>query len=125
MSAKPWCYLDAPDLDRLDMASILVREALDTPYLVGSVLTTSDHRDVDIRVILPDKRYRRLFERPARDPLRHLVQVAITDHYVKATGLRVDFQIQSMSAANSKLADGSPRYPGVRHPLGMYPEDPR
>lgn len=121
MGANPWCYLDAPDLDRLDMASILVREALDTPYLVGSALTTPDHRDVDIRVILPDKDYRRLFERPHRDPLRHLVQVAITEHYVRATGLRIDFQIQSMTAANSKLTDGTPRYPGPRHPLGIYP----
>lgn len=123
MSDKPWCYLDAPDLDRLDMASILVREALDTPYLVGSCLTTPDHRDVDIRVILDDKRYRRLFERPVRDPLRHLVQVAITEHYVKATGLRIDFQIQSRTAANATLADGSPRHPGPCHPLGIYPHE--
>ena len=113
MSAKPWCYLDAPDLDRLDLASLLVREALDTPYLVGSCLERPDYRDVDIRVILDDKRYRRLFERPARDPLRHLIQVAITEHYVKATGLRIDFQIQSRTAAA--------KYPGVRHPLGIYP----
>ncbi|MBT9255360.1 hypothetical protein KMZ30_07215 [Phycicoccus sp. KQZ13P-1] len=120
MGANPWCYLDAPDLDRLDMASILVREAVGQPYLVGSVLTTPDHRDVDIRVILDDKRYRRLFEKAGRDALRHLVQVAITEHYVKATGLRIDFQIQSMSAANDTLADGSPRHPGPRHPLGMY-----
>ena len=126
MADNPWCHLDAPDLDRLDLASICVREVFDaTPYLVGSALITPEYRDVDIRVILSDHRYRAWFEtrtdHPARDPLCHLVQVAITEHYVKATGLRIDFQVQSMSHANSTLADGSPRYPGRRHPLGIYP----
>ncbi len=116
MSAKPWCYLDAPTLDRLDLASVLVRHTLDTPYLVGSCLDRDDYRDVDIRVILDDKRYRQLFGDPAkgRDALRHLIQVALTDHYVKATGLRIDFQIQQRTAANVK-------YPSQRHPLGVYP----
>lgn len=117
MSANPWCHLDAPDLDRLDLASILVCEALDTPpYLVGSCLDRPDFRDVDIRVILADEHYERLFERPAKDPLRHLLQVAITEHYVRATGLRIDFQIQKRSTANAQHP-GSAR----RHPLGIYP----
>lgn len=113
MAAKPWCHLDAPDLDRLDLASLVVAEALATPYLVGSCLDRPDYRDVDIRVILDDKQHRRLFERPHRDPLRHLVQVAITEHYVRATGLRIDFQIQSRAAAA--------KHTGPRHPLGIYP----
>jgi hypothetical protein len=120
MADNPWCYLDAPDLDRLDLASFLVRKALDTPYLVGSVLATPEHRDVDIRCILSDEHYDRLFGVPPghRDALRHLLQVAITEHYVRATGLRIDFQIQRMTEAN----DG--RYPNSpRHPLGVYPED--
>jgi hypothetical protein len=114
VSADRWCFLDAPDLDRLDLASLLVREALGTPYLVGSCLTSSDFRDVDIRVILADKRFRRLFGTGGRDALRHVVQVAMTEHYQRATGLRIDFQVQSMTSANSG------RYPGPRHPLGMY-----
>lgn len=115
MSDNPWSYLDAPDLDRLDLASIPVHEWLDTPYLVGSCLTTPDYRDVDIRVILFDDRFDELFKRPTSDPLRHLIQVAITEHYVKATGLRIDFQIQRMTDANKAYPDGN------RHPLGIYP----
>ena len=119
----PWSYLDAPDLDRLDLASILVREALDTPYLVGSCLTRPDYRDVDIRVILFDERYDQLFPvlPPQRTTLLHVLQRAFTEHYVAMTGLRIDFQIQRMSDAND-------RYPtGNRHPLGTYenPEEAR
>lgn len=117
MSATPWCYLDAPDLDRLDLASVIVRQALDTPYLVGSCLERPDYRDVDIRIVLDDKRYRRLFGTAGhRDPLRHLLQVAITEHYVRATGLRIDFQIQQRSRANEMYPQA-----GGRHPLGIYP----
>lgn len=118
MSRTPWCYIDAPDLDRLDLASVLVHSVLDTPYLVGSCLLRADYRDIDIRVILDDKRFDQLFPgHPHRNPLRHLVQVAITDHYVTATGLdNIDFQIQRFTDANEK-------YPtGARHPLGSYPE---
>ncbi len=119
MSANPWCFLDAPDLDRLDLASILVCDVLDTPYLVGSCLTRADYRDIDIRVILADDRFDALFpgHAPHHNPLRHLIQVALTEHYVAATRLtRIDFQIQRMTDANEK-------YPtGTRHPLGLYPE---
>lgn len=42
-------------MHRLDLACRVVREAFDsTPYLVGSVLTGNDWRDVDVRVMLPD-----------------------------------------------------------------------
>ncbi|MFF0816609.1 hypothetical protein ACFYVR_15880 [Rhodococcus sp. NPDC003318] len=114
MSESPWCYLDAPALTDLDLASVLVCEILDTPYLVGSCLDRPDYRDVDIRVILDDARFDALFPRPALDPLRHLIEKALTEHYVTATGLRIDFQIQRQTEANAK-------YPGVRHPLGVYP----
>jgi len=118
MSSAPWCHLDAPDLDRLDLASVLVCEVLDTPYLVGSCLERPDYRDVDIRVVLDDERFAELFTRPYphHDPLRHLIQAAISEHYVKATGLRIDFQIQQRSWANEKYPSA-----GGRHPLGIYP----
>lgn len=118
MSANPWCHLDAPDLDRLDLASIMVAQALDTPYLVGSCLKRPDYRDVDIRVVLADEHYDRLFGPPPihRDALRHLIQAAISEHYVKATGLRIDFQIQRRTEANEQH-----RGKGYIHPLGIYP----
>ena len=116
MSANPWCYLDAPSLTDLDLASILVREVIGTPYLVGSCLVRPDFRDVDIRVILDDARYDALFPRPHEDPLRHLIEKALTEHYVAATKLRIDFQIQRRTDAQ--------RHSGYRHPLGIYPHAP-
>ncbi|QDQ93694.1 hypothetical protein FND50_25020 [Rhodococcus sp. WB9] len=114
MAQKPWCYLDVPALTKPDLASVLVREVLDeSPYLVGSCLERADYRDVDIRVLLDDERYDALFPRPGSDPLRHLIEDRLTDHYVAMTGLRVDFQIQRQSNANEK-------YRGVRHPLALY-----
>lgn len=116
MAENPWCHLDAPDLTRLDLASVVVHDWLDTPYLVGSCLERPDYRDVDVRVILFDERYDALFPERSPHPLRHLVEVAVTDHYVRATGLRIDFQIQRMTDANKKYSG-----PGRRHPLGIYP----
>lgn len=114
MSKNPWCHLDAPMLTKLDLASVLIREIFeDTPYLVGSCMTRPDYRDVDVRIILTDERFDALFPRPHADPLRHFNENAITDYYVNATGLRIDFQIQRQTEANAK-------YPGVRHPLGLY-----
>ena len=114
MSDVPWCYLDAPDLNRLDLAAVLIEEVIGTPYLVGSALTKPDHRDVDVRVIMIDQaRFDGLFPRGMHDPLRHVLEVYFTDHLVRHTGLRIDFQIQDMETAN--------RYEGVRHPLGIYP----
>lgn len=106
-------FLDAPDLTRLDLAAVLIHECLDTPYLVGSALVKPDYRDVDVRCILFDKRYRKLFPRGAHDPLRHVLEVYFTEHLVRATGLRIDFQIQQMTTANW-------RYDGARYPLGLY-----
>ena len=114
MSKTPWTYLDAPDMSRLDLASVLVNDTIGVPYLVGSCLERADYRDVDIRVILTDKDFKRLFGGRLPHPLRHLIEVAITDHYIKATGLRIDFQIQRMTTANKQ-------YAGRRHPLGIYP----
>jgi hypothetical protein len=121
MAETTWCHLDAPVLDRLDLASVIVHRWLDTPYLVGSCLRRPDYRDVDIRVILPDERYDQLFgvKPPYKDALRHLLQATISEHYVKATGLRIDFQIQRRTDANAKYPE-----PGYRHPLGIYPYPP-
>ena len=114
MSKDPMCYLDAPDLTRLDLAAVLVDEVLGhLPYLVGSVLTTPDYRDVDVRAIMPDDRFDELFKGVGRDSLRDLIEVALSEHFVRNTGLNVDFQIQRRT--------DSQKYEGARHPLGLYP----
>lgn len=110
---RPWCYLGAPELDRLDHASMIVAEALDTPYLVGSVLQRPDFRDVDVRVVLDDDEYARLFPGPGTrrtDPLWSLMCASVTEYLSRLTGLPIDFQVQDRTHAAT--------FSGPLHPLG-------
>ena len=105
--------MSPPDFRRLDWACVPIRNAFRTPpYLVGSVLTRPDYRDIDIRLILDDDEVERMFP---TDAVRLLLNVALSDLIAKAANVRapVDFQIQSMSEANV------PEHGGVRNPLGI------
>ena len=84
---------------------------LDMPYLVGSALTTKDYRDVDVRLIVHDDRFKALAEMVDL-PRLHL---ALSLWGQKATGLPIDFQLQSMTDANV------PEH-GRRQPIGMRAE---
>jgi len=84
------------------------------PYLVGSALTTADHRDVDVRLMLDDGTV---------DALSEVVNLADLDLCVslwgqRVTGLPVDFQVQGTEAANAE-------FHGRRHPLGLRPRQQR
>lgn len=116
-------YLSPPDMHRLDWACQPIRRAFGTPpYLVGSVLTRPDFRDIDIRLILDDEAVERMFGNgafgvhEAGDPgaVRLLLNIALSDLITKAASppAPIDFQIQSMSEANV------PEH-GMRNPLGM------
>lgn len=112
-----WCYLTAPQLDRLDHASLIVTRALGNCYLVGSVLERPDYRDVDVRVIMDDERYSELFEGPGTrrtDPLWSLMCASVTEYLTRLTELPIDFQIQNQTYANEAFG-------AQRHPLGIYP----
>lgn len=105
-------YLSPPDFLRLDWACAPIRSAFGTPpYLVGSVLTRPDYRDIDIRLILDDEQAQRMFP---TDGVRLLFNVALSDLIAKAAGVHapIDFQIQSMTEANV------PEH-GARNPLGI------
>lgn len=105
-------YLSPPDFRRLDWACAPIRQAFGTPpYLVGSVLTRPDYRDIDIRLILGDDVVERMFP---TDGVRLLLNVALSDLISRAANVRapIDFQIQSMTEANV------PEH-GVRNPLGI------
>lgn len=105
-------YLSPPDFHRLDWACRPIGIAFDTPpYLVGSVLTRPDYRDIDLRLILDDT----TFERLGNDQVRQLLNIALSDLIANAAGQSrpIDFQIQSMTEANV------PEH-GRRHPMG-YP----
>ena len=111
---KKHCYLGAPEVFSLGHICAFVSKAFggDVCYLVGSALEKPDFRDVDVRLIMRDKKWRTLFG-DAQDgqilPFWSLINTAISEYISKRTGLRIDFQIQSMSQANGKLHGGKRR----------------
>ncbi len=110
MSARA-TFLSPPDLYRLDWACRPIRLAFDTPpYLVGSALTRPNFRDIDLRLILDDKRFKKLVG--GSGDLLLLLNIALSDLVTSAAGQRVpiDFQIQCRTEAN--------RIAGKRVPMG-------
>ena len=88
-------------------------------YMVGSVLKSPKFRDVDLRVILEDEDYERMFPKVERKPhsgerhpLLALLNCSISEWLQARTGLPIDFQIQKQSEANKE-------YQGDRYPLGI------
>lgn len=106
------CYLSTYDLANLNDACIPLRTCGYGAYLVGSALTDAAHRDVDVRVILPDEEFDRRFG-DSRE-FWSIVCRGIAAHLTKVTGLPIDFQIQRETEANEKFPD-----PGKRNPLGI------
>ena len=115
-------YLGMPAAHNLDHAMLVIDKAFECmSYLVGSATETSEYRDVDIRMIMPDEKYEALFgDIPSNlSAFWSLLTVTISEYLQKRTGLPIDFQIQKMSDANKK-------YPtGVRIPLGNFVNDKR
>jgi hypothetical protein len=107
-------YLGPAEIFRLDLACKPIVDAFGRPpYLVGSVNDRADFRDVDVRLILPDKLYRKLYRGKRGNRVRILTGLALTAYLREATGLPVDFQIQQQTAANK-------HHPGTgRNPLGL------
>lgn len=107
-------YLTQSGIRLLDDWGVNLRRMFgEVPYLVGSALTTAEHRDVDVRLMMDDE----LVERLAR-----LVNLADLDLCVslwgqQVTGLPIDFQVQGTLAANAEPH-------GRRHPLGIQPSVP-
>lgn len=92
-----------------------VREAFDSDgaagmYLVGSATTGGPHRDVDVRMMLPDERFATLTE--GRPQQLEALNVAMTVWGQRATGLPIDFQFQDHTDTNSE-------HSGRRHAIGL------
>lgn len=107
-----------PGSMKLDQWARQVRDAFgEAPYLVGSATTTKDWRDVDVRLMLDDDQFYRLFPGITRPWWAHpgwsLLCTALSEHAKAVTGLPVDFQIQSVSHANATYPEG------IRHPLAL------
>lgn len=116
--SKPIDYLTVEQRFRLDEACRVFRESFDYGvYLVGSVMKRADFRDVDVRAIVADETFAKLYpnadpENPARDPYWSLSMAALSLYLRESTGLPIDFQVQQMTAANEE-------FPFPRNALGF------
>src|SRR5690242_8007878 len=105
-------YLGPAQHLRLDVACAPIRDAFDNaPMLVGSVLERPDFRDVDVRLMVDDDEYERMFGDVANDPRAAmralLINSALSDWLAHTTGLPVDFQFQPVS--QTRQYDSRPR----------------
>lgn len=112
-------YLPAPHAFLLNQACLAVNEGFGgiCCYLVGSCLYGRDYRDVDVRCILEDEHFDRLFPKAASNPQHHplwsIMCTSIALMLKEQTGLPVDFQIQRQTQANEK-------FHGHRDALGIF-----
>lgn len=113
-SVRSASYLTVPQFHRLNWACQPIRQAFGvTPFLVGSVQTRPDYRDVDLR--LPMGRNERwhgtefIIEETA---ILLLVNIAISELLRQQTGLPIDFQLQPLDEWESY--DTS-----LRNPMGV------
>ncbi len=124
-------YLPVPQKFNLALACNAIFECFGRNlgvYLVGSSLERRDYRDVDVRCILDDAEFDRLFPTlvpngdkvptPQLDATWSLICASISLWLQKHSDLPVDFQIQRMTQANIE-------YEGKkRSALGLYYADP-
>ena len=103
------CYLGPVQRYRLEAAVAPINEAFDSmAYLVGSCLTRPDYRDVDVRLILDDADFIRLFgadldqAHGRATALWTSLAVTYSRDLSALTGLDIDFQIQAVTPANAK-----------------------
>ncbi len=107
MAGKKPHYLTAHPYLALNRAVEPIYDGLPTLgiYLVGSVLERPDFRDVDVRAIMMDEDYDRMFPGgdggTDSDAFWSLLCIGIGAYLSQATGLPIDFQIQRMTEANA------------------------
>lgn len=116
MGANRASWLTVPQQNRLNAACLDITRVFggNCPYLVGSVLERVDYHDVDVRLMLPDKTFERMFSN--RWWLLK-ANAAISEQLERATGLPIDFQFQDTTKANEEFR-------GYRHALGMLLDKP-
>lgn len=108
-------YLPAPHYFDLNLACVPLLAAFDGGvYLVGSCLERPDYRDVDVRAIVSDHEWVRLFgsDHGACSALWSVLCASVSLWLTSRSDLPIDFQVQRQSDANA-------RYPGARSALGI------
>src|SRR5690348_5272200 len=117
-------YVGAPEIFHLNVLCQVINQAFGDDgygcYLVGSSLHKRDYRDVDVRYIMQDEHYDRLFPNSTKNQQLNafwsLTCAAISEWLSKRSGLPIDFQIQKQSDANNE-------YPSRENPrsyLGLF-----
>src|SRR5262252_6924687 len=98
-----------PHMTLLDTWGFSLYRAFDhMPYLVGSSIRGKEWRDVDVRIMLPDEEWVRLFgETIDRYPRRMIGPWAVICTAISVWGrewtrLPIDFQFQTMAEGNKE-----------------------
>ncbi len=96
------------------------------PSLVGSALARKDPRDIDVRIVLDDERYRalvgRLDECDRVGTRWAMLCAAFSALGRQVTGLPIDFQLKTAAAATPEA--GYPRLPFGTSPAWQEGYDP-
>lgn len=116
-------YIGAPATFALELACKHLNRAFPGRcYVVGSVLQGPGHRDVDVRLMMNDEEFMKLFpdvhnlQGTWEFDTRWLLMTVQTSQWLsQQTGLNIDFQFQPSSWGNSQ--HGGPNKP--RHPVGL------
>jgi hypothetical protein len=114
-------FIGAPEFYNLNAACLLVTEAFRNisygVFHVGSSIERRDYRDVDVRCIMADDDFERFFAAKRggwSNALWSLICTSISSWLKERTGLPIDFQIQSMTEANTDYPNGH------RNALGLF-----
>ena len=102
--------LTTRELAVLNHAARPIWAAFRDTYLVGTAESGGPYRDVDVRTILSDEDFDRMFG--GNRALWHLVCLTVGGWLAQQTGLPIDYQVQRMTEANAQFS-------GSRNPLGM------
>lgn len=100
------------ELHVLDVACRPIWAAFGGTYLVGTAQTGGPFRDVDVRTILYDDDFDRMFGGEGGKAVWSLFCLSVALMLAQQTGLPIDYQVQRMTEANAK-------YDGRRNALGM------
>lgn len=115
---KKATYVGAPACFALEQCCQILVDAFPDYgcYLVGSALERQDWRDVDVRYILSDEEFAKLFPDAGRhwehDPRWLLLTLSISKWMQSVTGLPIDSQFQPQTHANE-------RHKGMRNAMGL------
>jgi hypothetical protein len=115
-------YIGAPQCFQLELCckqlkDAFCKEGICGIYLVGSSLERPTWRDIDVRLIMDDDSFAKLFPDAGQHwehDSRWLIMTCSISKWLKEmTGLPIDFQFQPMSHANK-------RHKGLRSALGLH-----